>query len=145
MRQQLGILAARLEHLRAAAGDQRQLALNASGAARAVLARLPASLSRVEEVLRREESLVRDSERGLDAVVKVTLGLDSLEEIHSMAVALESEQHALLIKTHELHSLSARISAALERASTAAGALRHPSGGGGVPLAHGAAKFGVQV
>jgi hypothetical protein len=79
--QQMAVLGARLEHFRAAAEDQRALSANASAAARSILSRLPATFSRVNEVLRLEESLVRDTQQGLDAVVKITHGLDSLEEI----------------------------------------------------------------
>jgi len=73
-----------------------------------VLGQLPATFANTRELLRQEETLVRDTQQGLDAVVKITHGLDSLEEIHSMAVALECEQvHILksLLCSHFLESI----------------------------------------
>ena len=136
VQQQLARLRARLEHVRAASVEQRSLAASAAAAARQVAGQLPGCLGRVCQLLGQEESLVGDTQQGLEAVIKITNGIDSLAEIHSMAVALECEQQQLVLKAQELQALSAHLSAAIESASSAAAAV---AGGGG-----GMGAIGVQ-
>jgi len=130
--QQLAMLGARLDYLRTNGVEQRKLSVNAAASARRVLGYLPATFSRTRELLRQEDSLVGDTQQGLDAVLKITQGLDSLEEIHSMAVALECEQHALQQKSQELQAATWRVAGAIEIKSTAAAAVAVSSSAQGV-------------
>jgi hypothetical protein len=130
--QQLAKLSARLENLRSNGVEQRKLSINAAASARCILGYLPATISRTRELLRQEESLIGDTQQGLDAVVKITQGLDSLEEIHGMAVALECEQHALQQKSQELQAATWRIASAIEIKSSAAAAVAVTSSSQGV-------------